>query len=323
MSFMDGVLIIDKPVGFTSHDVVARLRHILHVRRVGHTGTLDPFATGVLIVLVGRATRLAQFLSGAEKEYEAIIRLGYATDTGDITGAPVSTSIDTATHQWSDQEIETAIESLVGEIDQIPPMYSAKKLGGRKLYDLARRGEQVERQPVRVIIHTFRALRREARLLKDNMDGTFDLAVHVVCSAGTYIRALAESVGERLNVGAHLAELRRIRAGAFPISEAVTLDSVKAASAEQSLGSVLLPPREALRHMPFAAVSDSDARNLRQGKTIPLSEHSGGIPCEGEDVAIGDEAGNLLAVGCYHLPTRTLQPRVVLAVEETATDEHG
>ncbi len=320
---MYGVLIIDKPVGFTSHDVVARVRQILHVRRVGHTGTLDPFATGVLIVLVGRATRLAQFLNGAEKEYEAIIRLGYATDTGDITGAPVSSSSGSPAREWSDQEIESALESLLGEIDQIPPMYSAKKLRGRKLYDLARRGEQVERQPVRVIIHTFRAMRREARLLKDNMDGTFDLAVHVVCSAGTYIRALAESLGERLHVGAHLAELRRIRAGVFPISEAVTLGSVKAAAAEQSLGSVLLPPREALRHMPFAAVSESDARSIRQGRSIPLVEHSGGIPAEGENVAIRDEGGDLVAVGCYHLPSRTLRPRVVMAVEETATHKHG
>lgn len=324
---MDGVLIIDKPVGLTSHDVVARIRKILHVRRVGHTGTLDPFATGVLIVLIGRATRLAQFLSGADKEYEAIIRLGYATDTGDITGAPISSSSGNpkpgTAGQWSDQKIESALENLVGEIDQIPPMYSAKKVGGRKLYDLARRGEQVERQPIRVIIHTFRAVRREARLLKDNMDGTFDLAVHVGCSAGTYIRALAESLGERLNVGAHLAELRRIRAGAFPISEAISLESLKSAADEESLATVLLPPREALRHMTFATVSASDVLNLRQGRTIPLVKHSGGIPTEGENVAIRDEAGDLIAVGRYHSSSETLKPRVVLAVEESATDEHG
>ena len=311
---MDGVLIIDKPVGFTSHDIVARVRKLLHVRRVGHTGTLDPFATGVLVVLVGRATRLAQFVSGAEKEYEAIIRLGYATDTGDITGARVSnTQESTNLNQWSDQEIEAALQSLVGEIDQMPPMYSAKKVGGRKLYDLARRGEQVERQPARVIIHTFRSVRREARLLKDNMDGTFDLAVHVVCSAGTYIRALAESLGERLNVGAHLAELRRIRAGAFPVSEALTLESVKAAADDESIATVLLPPREALRHMPFTSVSASDARRIRQGRTIPLAEHSGGIPAEGGDVAIRDEAGELVAVGYYHSPSQSLKPRVVIA----------
>lgn len=321
---MDGVLIIDKPVGFTSHDVVARVRHMLHVRRVGHTGTLDPFATGVLIVLVGRATRLAQFLSGAEKEYEAIVRLGYATDTGDITGAPLSPSSDATTpRQWSDQEIEAALKSLLGEIDQVPPMYSAKKLKGRRLYDLARRGEQVERKPVSVRIHTFRAVRREARLLKDNADGTFDLAVHVICSAGTYIRTLAESLGERLNVGAHLAELRRIRAGAFPISDAVKLENIKTAAAEQSLGSVLLPSRDAVRHLPFVAMSTTDARNICQGRTIPLAEHSAGIPAEGEYVAIRDEAGDLVAVGRYAAASQTLRPRVVLAVKETATDEHG
>jgi tRNA pseudouridine55 synthase len=288
---------------------------MLHVRRVGHTGTLDPFATGVLIVLVGRATRLAQFLSGAEKEYEAIIRLGYSTDTGDITGTPLMASTESITpRQWSDQEIEAALEDLLGEIEQ---------LRGRKLYDLARRGEQVERQPVRVIIHSFRAVRREARLLKDNADGTFDLAVHVVCSAGTYIRALAETLGGRLNVGAHLAELRRIRAGTFPISEAVNLESVKTAAADQSLGSVLLPPRDALRHMPFVAVSNRDARNVCHGSSISLTEHSGGTPAEGENVAIRDEAGDLVAVGRYHAASQTLRPRVVLAVKETATDEHG
>src|SRR5256885_4451764 len=155
---MDGVLIIDKPPGLSSHDVVDRLRHILHVRRVGHTGTLDPFATGVLVTLVGRATRLAQFLSGLEKEYEAVIRLGYATDTGDITGkrvhdneedlAPAGKATDASRPRWSKEEIEAALESLRGDIDQVPPMYSAKKQGGRKLYELARRGEVVERRPV-------------------------------------------------------------------------------------------------------------------------------------------------------------------------------
>src|SRR5713226_6678982 len=173
---MDGVLIINKPAGLTSHDVVARVRRILHERRVGHTGTLDPFATGVLVVLVGRATRLAQFLSGAEKEYEAVIRLGWATDTGDITGAPLidertgndssranGTRADTQVRPYlhfSDREIESALASLRGEIDQVPPMYSAKKHQGQKLYEMARRGEVIERQALRVRIDTFAALPR-------------------------------------------------------------------------------------------------------------------------------------------------------------------
>ena len=139
---MDGVLLIDKPPGVTSHDVVDDIRRILHVRRVGHTGTLDPFATGVLVMLIGRATRLAQFLSGVEKEYEAVIRLGYATDTGDLTGKPIRISDEAKIGEWSREQIETALESLRGEIDQVPPMYSAKKQGGRKLYEMARRGER-------------------------------------------------------------------------------------------------------------------------------------------------------------------------------------
>src|SRR6185312_2402963 len=188
---MDGILIIDKPPLLTSHDVVARSRHILHERRIGHTGTLDPFATGVLVILVGRATRLAQFLSGLEKEYEAVIRLGYATDTGDVTGQPIvvnEQSPQAAAGGWTAQQIEAALAKLRGEIDQVPPMYSAKKQGGRKLYELARRGEEVERKPVKVRIHTFERLNPIDDLVKDNLDGTFDFEARVVCSAGTYIR---------------------------------------------------------------------------------------------------------------------------------------
>src|SRR5882762_1516423 len=164
---MDGVLTIDKPPGLTSHDVVDRVRHILHVRRVGHTGTLDPFATGLLIILVGRATRLAQFLSGLDKEYEAIIRLGYSTDTGDITGKPITDPSDglKASGPWTREQIEAALESLRGNIEQVPPMYSAKKQDGKKLYELARRGEEVERKAVPVCIHKFEPIKPAGELL--------------------------------------------------------------------------------------------------------------------------------------------------------------
>src|SRR5687767_14029384 len=171
---MDGALIIDKPAGLTSHDVVARVRRIIGERRVGHTGTLDPFATGVLVVLVGRATRLAQFLSGAAKEYLGVVRLGYSTDTGDLTGQPISKDREQPPHMglptWSESEIEHAIQSFRGEIDQVPPMYSAKKRDGQRLYDLARRGETVERKSLRVRITEFEALRCGGHLLKDNQD---------------------------------------------------------------------------------------------------------------------------------------------------------
>ena len=228
MPGMDGVLIIDKPVGMTSHDVVARVRRVTGHRRVGHTGTLDPFATGVLVTLIGRATRLAQFLSGNVKEYEAVIRLGYATDTGDVTGQRV-TSLTPETQRHTEierEEIEAAMASLRGEIDQTPPMYSAKKIAGKKLYELARRGEEIDRPAVRVKISEFEALAPDGVLITSNDDGSRDLRVRVVSSAGTYVRTLAEDFGKLLGVGAHVAELRRSRAGRFSIAEAVTLDQL-------------------------------------------------------------------------------------------------
>src|SRR5260370_11448654 len=225
MVSVDGVLIIDKPAGLTSHDVVARLRKMIRERRVGHTGTLDPFATGVLVVLVGRATRLAQFLSGADKEYEAVIRPGYGTDTGDPTGTRVTNS--TAEMQRAQrlptEQIETALAALRGEIEQMPPMYSAKKIAGRKLYELARRGEEVERKPVFVNVSEFAAVTHNGAFLNDNDDGTRDLKVRVVCSAGNYIRQLAVDFCNQVRVGAHVAALRRTRAGQLKIENAFTL----------------------------------------------------------------------------------------------------
>jgi tRNA pseudouridine55 synthase len=315
-----GLLIIDKPAGLTSHDVVDRVRRILHERRVGHTGTLDPFATGVLLVLVGRATRLAQFLSGAEKEYLAVVRFGYATDTGDFTGKATSELTKQATRisspKWSDREIEAALESLRGEIDQLPPMYSAKKRDGRKLYELARRGQIVERKSVRVTVIEFEALRSGGQFLKDNADGTADLAVRVVCSAGTYIRTLAEALGKRLGIGAHLAELRRTRAGPFSIASAVTLEQLKEQVDEESLATILVPPDAALKGMPFVDLTERDAQRVRQGVAISLSHHSGGVAAHGENVRMRDEAGTLLAIGCYDAVSKSMQPRVVLPPDE-------
>ena len=241
---MDGALIIDKPAGITSHDVVARVRKIIGERQVGHTGTLDPFATGVLVILVGRATRLAQFLSGAEKEYEAIIRLGYATDTGDATGR-LTTETQSFTEAHRDA-FEAAFASLRGEIEQTPPMYSAKKVGGRKLYELARRGEEIERKPIRVTISKFESMSHDDGLLQENDDGTCDLKVRVVCSAGTYVRVLAEDFGKRLGIGAHLIELRRMRAGNFKIEDAITLEQLSELTESDSIERALISPDSAL-----------------------------------------------------------------------------
>jgi tRNA pseudouridine55 synthase len=307
--YMNGLFVIDKPVGLTSHDVVGRVRHILRERRVGHTGTLDPFATGVLLVLAGRATRLAQFLSGEDKEYDAIIRLGYATDTGDRTGAPLSEPA-MRNNDWSQEQIESALASLRGVIDQTPPMYSAKKIGGRKLYELARRGEEVERKPVSVCIHEFAPIRRDGELMKDNHDGTFDFYVHVNCSSGTYVRTLAEDFGKRLNVGAHLAELRRTRVGKFEISSSITLDDLKSRFVEEAIGTVLVPPGSALSHLPFVHLTGDDARKAQHGMEVGVAKAD--WP-DGTRVRICDHNGDLLAIGDYVESKRTLHPRVVIS----------
>jgi tRNA pseudouridine55 synthase len=317
---MDGALIIDKPAGWTSHDVVARARHLLQERRVGHTGTLDPFATGALLLLVGRATRLAQFLSGLEKEYEAVIRLGYATDTGDVTGkallnsgAGKANALSRRDAKVDESEIEAALASLRGEIDQVPPMYSAKKQQGRKLYELARRGEEVERQPVRVTIQRFETNRAKGGLVKDNLDGTYDLDVLVACSAGTYVRTLAEDFGKRLGVGAHVAELRRTRIGDFQIQRAVTLEQLQQHIAEQSLGQVLLTPDAALAHLPAIDLTVADVQKARNGVNVSVQKT---IWTNGEQVRLRDEHGHLVAIASFEAEKNSLRPRVVLAHDE-------
>lgn len=309
---MDGVLIIDKPSGMTSHDVVARTRHILHERRVGHTGTLDPFATGVLVILLGKATRLAQFLSGLDKEYDAIIRLGYATDTGDRTGTPIP-GPPSKPDPFTEEAIEAALQSLRGDIDQVPPMYSAKKVEGRKLYELARRGETVERKPVRVCIYDFAAISPTGQLIKDNLDGTFDFHARVSCSSGTYVRTLAEDFGKRLYVGAHLAELRRTRVGDFEIAQAITLDQLKLHSVEESLGTVVLPLSAALSRLPFVHLNAEDVRRANHGRDVTVAEADW---ADGENVKMCDANEQLIAVGQYDAGANRLHPRVVLAGEK-------
>ncbi|MCA1578233.1 MAG: tRNA pseudouridine(55) synthase TruB [Acidobacteria bacterium] len=306
---MDGVLVIDKPPELTSHDVVARVRHILHQRRIGHTGTLDPFATGVLVVLIGKGTRLAQFLSGDDKEYDAIIRLGYATDTGDRTGKQIDGPKNEKLGNWHEDEIEKALETLRGWIDQVPPMYSAKKREGKKLYELARRGEEVDREPVRVCIHEFTAIRSDGQLLKDNLDGTFDLRARVLCSSGTYVRTLAEDFGKRLSVGAHLAELRRTRVGDFRVDQAVTLDDLKTSFAEGALGGLVVPLNAALSKLPFVHLSGQDVRNVSHGREVKVE---GSRWTDGENVKMCDTDEQLIAIGQYDATAQVLHPRVVL-----------
>jgi tRNA pseudouridine55 synthase len=314
---MDGVLIIDKPAGLTSHDVVARVRRILRERRVGHTGTLDPFATGVLVLLVGRATRLAQFLSGADKEYEALIRFGYATETGDREGAPRSRAEDGPTVErvpdWSEREIEAAFDALRGEIEQVPPMYSAKKVKGKKLYEMARRGQEIERAAVRVKIHELEALQASGPLLRRNEDGTCDLRVRVLCSAGTYVRTLAESIGARLGVGAHLAALRRTRAGQFSLEDAITLEELERQAAGER---ILISLTAALSWMPSVHLTSEAARRARHGVAVRPGDPSEEKYEDGQTIRVLDEGGDLIAIACVDAATGALRPRVVLSTEK-------
>lgn len=320
---MNGILIIDKPAGWTSHDVVARVRRLLHERRIGHTGTLDPFATGVLVLLVGRATRLAQFLAGAEKEYEATVRLGYATETGDLTGARRA-SIDENSDEmnaverlcaaWSAEEIEKVLESLRGEIEQVPPMYSAKKIEGRKLYELARRGIEVERKAVRVRIDKLEVLDRIGELLISDEEGICDLRVRVVCSAGTYVRVLAESIGERLKTGAHLAALRRTRAGAFRIEDAISLDALEEKCKAGAFDALLVSMDAALPSLPFVHLTNEEARRARHGAAVRIRETQ--FWKNGELVRMRDAEGTLLAVGAFDAVNKELRTRVMLQADE-------
>ena len=313
---MDGVLIIDKPAGLTSHDVVARVRKIIGERKAGHTGTLDPFATGVLVVLVGRATRLARFLSGAEKEYEAVIRLGYATDTGDATG----TRLEPASGLMAEtlgrrsvrrEDVESALAGLRGEIKQTPPMYSAKKVAGRKLYEHARRGEEIERQPILVNISRFEAAGQDGVLLTQNDDSTSDLSARIICSAGTYVRTLAEDFGRRLGSGAHLRELRRTRAGKFTIKDAITLEQLTEVVGSASLEQVLNSPDEALSHLPSVDLSGDHVVRTLHGLGMQIEETNWDWP-SGQAVRMRDMKGNLIAVGICDAEQKLIHPRVVI-----------
>ncbi len=296
---MDGILIIDKPAGITSHDVVSRVRRILKTKRVGHTGTLDPFATGVMVILVGQATRLAQFLDKDEKEYEAVIGFGYETDTGDRTGTPKPGSTmprPDIIEKVGSTEWDRVLASFLGESEQTPPMYSAKKVEGRKLYEHARRGETIERKPVTIKISDIALVEVISN----------EIRVRIACSAGTYIRTLAEDIGREIGIGAHLAELRRIRAGKFEIGQAVTLEQL--AEIEEPASS-LIPMEIAVSHLPELVLSDDRAEKTRNGLSTRVGENS---IADGEQIRMKDGNGDLIAIGIYDPDENCVRPKVVL-----------
>lgn len=209
---MDGIVIVDKPQGWTSQDVTARLRRVFGTRRIGHGGTLDPMATGVLPVFVGRATRAVEFFEHAEKTYETVLRLGITTDTEDVTG----TVLTEENVSFTEEQLQETLAAFRGEILQVPPMYSALKVNGQKLCDLARRGKTVERQPRPITIHELTLVER----------GENTLRLRVRCSKGTYIRTLCKDIGEKLGCGGCMESLRRVAAGEYAIDEAVPLQTL-------------------------------------------------------------------------------------------------
>lgn len=250
MNDLAGILNIDKPAGMTSHDVVNRVRRTASTRRVGHAGTLDPLATGVLLVCVGRATRLVEYLVGQPKVYEAEIRLGQTTNTYDADGEVVQERPLT----FTPQDLQNALTHFLGEIEQVPPMYSAIKQDGQPLYKLARQGKEVERKPRLVTIHELAVLSWNAPLL----------TVRVACSTGTYIRSLAHDLGEVLGCGGHITRLRRTAVGDFGVGTAVSLNDLS----PENIYSHLLPLDTAVAHLPRLDFARQDADDLLQGKPI-------------------------------------------------------
>ena len=260
---MNGILLIDKPRDWTSHDVVGKLRGILRERRIGHSGTLDPMATGLLVVFIGRATRAVEFAEAHEKEYHAGLRLGMVTDTQDVTGRVLEQCDCSVTRA----ELEAVLPRFQGEIQQIPPMYSAIKVQGKKLYEIARKGGEVERKPRPVTISKLEVTGEEHG----------DYLLDVVCSKGTYIRTLCHDIGGALGVGGTMSALRRVRAGRFSLENAYTLEQVQQAADAGRAEELLLPVDALFSEYPAVALTEKGEKRCRVGNDYPVPETAGGI----------------------------------------------
>lgn len=283
----EGVLVVNKETGWTSHDVVAKVRGLLGGVKVGHAGTLDPAATGVLPLLLGRATRVAEYLVDWDKEYRAVLRLGETTDTQDATGKVLAQADPSVVHEEALREV---VARFRGEQRQMPPMYSAVKVGGRPLYKAARAGETVERADRPIIVHALDILAIDGR----------DVTLRVVCSKGTYIRTLCADIGQALGVGGHLAALERRRVGPLSIEQGITVDQVADQVAIGTLARYLVPLNQALDRLPVLVVTDEQARLVLHGGAVsPVGIER--LTCFGEPVSIRlqDREGRLLAIGTY------------------------
>ena len=277
-----GLLLVDKPAGMTSHDVVAVVRRATRSKRVGHTGTLDPFATGLLVILVGRGTRLIPYIDGEPKVYDAMIRFGAETDTDDLTGAMTREA-----HAPDDARIQEAIAHLTGEIEQTPPAYSAKKVDGTRAYDAARRGAALALKSARVTVQRWEVLGRAG----------LDLSVRITCGGGTYVRALARDVGRSTGSAAHLTAIRRVRSGPFDVADAVTVDQIRGEA-------VLLQPLLAgVRSLPTQRLDAAELSRVVHG-------NAGSARTAGARVAVLADEEKLIAVA--NRAADELRPSLVL-----------
>jgi tRNA pseudouridine55 synthase len=299
-----GLLLVDKPIGPTSHDVVARVRRVLRERRIGHTGTLDPMASGLLPLVIGRATRLAPVLTGSDKTYDATIRLGVATTTDDAMGEAIGESVDVSS--LADEAIRDALDGFRGTFDQRPPTHSAKKIGGVKAYELARQAKDVPVVPVPVTVHAIDWLGRTAN----------DVSIRVTAAAGFYVRALARDLGERLGCGAHLVALRRVRSGPFGVDRAVPLAELEAGGRD-AVVSRLVTPEDALPHLPGVALNEAGLKRAVHGNWVGPEHVQGPVATTAGRLEDGRSLFKLLApngrlVGLAKAKAGAWHPVVVL-----------
>jgi len=273
---ISGVLVVDKPTGLTSHEVVQIVRRGTYIRRAGHTGTLDPRASGVLVVLVGPAVRLSEYVSASDKRYQAVVQLGKTTDTYDADGKTLATNPVNIT----EEQFETALHQFVGEIEQVPPPYSAIKVKGRKAYEMAREGEEFDLQPRKINVYSLELLEWDPP----------EAVIDVYCSSGTYIRSLANDLGKLLGCGAHLVGLRRTKSGRFTLRDAVPLRKLREAFDDGSWYQYVIPAAEALSDWPIVELTEENIDSIRHGHRVPGEAGKGkmtrGISTDGELIAL-------------------------------------
>jgi tRNA pseudouridine55 synthase len=276
---ISGVLVVDKPVGMTSHDVVEAIRRGTGIRRAGHTGTLDPRASGVLVILIGPAVRLSEYVSASDKRYQAIIRLGSSTDTFDADGKFVQSNQPV---NVTEEQFEKILKNFEGEIEQTPPPYSAVKVGGRRAYDMARQGEEVELAPRKIQVHHLEVLEWAPP----------EVVVDVHCSSGTYVRSLANDIGIQLGTGAYLVGLRRTKSGRFSLRDATPLRKLQEAFQAGNWYQYLIPAAEALADWPAVELNPDEVEEVRHGHRVkmaadaPTTEMVRGVSAAGELIAL-------------------------------------